>query len=167
MYRNNLIAIVIFLVAIGLIIVFSSSILQGGEFGGSIVFFKQLLWVSLALLAMWLTAKIDYHRVIRFAPYILGIAAVLLLAVLVPGIGVHKHGAQRWIRSGPLGFQPSEVAKLAAVIFATWWLCRNRHRMKSLVWVFGVLMALAGGLAGLLLLEPDFGTAVLIIGVVT
>ncbi len=166
MYHNNLVAIVIFLVAIGLVVVFSSSILQGGTFGGSVTFFRQLLWMSLAFFGMWIMSKVDYHKVVALGPYVLGISVILLIAVLIPGIGYQRYGAQRWIRSGPLGFQPSEVAKLAAVVFATYWVCRNRERIQSIKYVFFPLVALAGLLGGLMMLEPDFGTAVLLVTVV-
>ena len=166
MCRNNLIAIVIFLVAIGLIMVFSASIPQAEDFRADVVFFKQLLWVSIGLFGMWIASKVDYHRVIKLAPHLLGLTVLLLVAVLIPGLGHRTHGAQRWIRFWGVGFQPSELAKLAAVIFVTYWGCRNQHRVKSLLHVFGPLMCLAVLLGGLIILEPDFGTGVLLVGVI-
>ena len=166
MYRNNLVAIVIFLVAIGLIMVFSSSILQGGDFCGHVIFFRQLLWVSLAFFGMWVFSKIDYHRVLKLAPLLLGLTVLLLIAVLIPGVGYRIHGAQRWFRFRGIGFQPSELAKLAVVLFVAYWVCRNQHRIKSVVWVFLPLVLLTVLVGALLIREPDFGTAVLLAGVV-
>ena len=91
MYRNNLLAIVIFLVAIGLVMVFSSSILYAGSFRADAAFFKQLLWVSFSFFGMWIASKTDYHRVIRAAPWLLGLTLLLLVAVLLLVVAVYLH----------------------------------------------------------------------------
>lgn len=166
MYRNNLLAIVLFLVAIGLMMVFSASILQGGRMQADSTFSRQLLWVSLAFLGLWLCSKIDYHRVIRQAPLILGVSVILLVIVLLPHVGQKINNARRWIRFFGIGIQPSELAKLAAVIFVSWWVTRNRYWVKDLKKVFLPLMVVAVVLGGLVVMEPDFGTGVLIAAVV-
>ncbi len=93
----------------------------------------------------------------------LSLALILTIIVLIPGIGREVNGARRWIDIGPLGFQPSEVAKWALVIFmaaaCSWWACSLGR-----FWTLAGVLCIVGLLAGLVLLE-DLGTAVLMIAV--
>ena len=77
---------------------------------------KQLLWIVGGLVAMFIFSKIDYHRLIDWAPWAYGVFLVALAAVLVPGIGHKALGARRWIKLGPMLFQPSEWMKLILVL---------------------------------------------------
>lgn len=95
----------------------------------------------------------------------IAVAIVLLLLVHVPGIGREVNGARRWIDIGPLGFQPSEVAKWGCVIFAAWWLSRPRTNCAQPIAGLAPLLVVSGLACGLILLE-DLGTAVLIGAVV-
>jgi cell division protein FtsW len=95
---------------------------------------------------------------------LLAIAVVLLLAVLVPGIGARRSGAQRWIPLGPLSFQPTEVAKFAVVLYLAASLDRKGERVRE--FTRGVLphCLIVGLVAVLALAEPDFGTTALVCG---
>ena len=91
---------------------------------------------------------------------LLGLAAVGLMLVLVPGIGSVHGGARRWIRfSSLIGFQPSEFAKLGIILFLASWTASNRERMHELARGFLIPLAAIVGLTVLTVVEPDFGTA--------
>ena len=77
---------------------------------------KQLYWITGGVVAMFLLAKIDYHKLVDFAPWAYGFFLVALAAVLIPGIGHKAMGARRWIKVGPILFQPSEWMKLVIVL---------------------------------------------------
>jgi len=123
---------------------------------------KHLLWVAAGAGAFLVIRRLDCERLERWWwPFAL-VSLVLLLAVLVPGIGTEKYGARRWIRFGYLGFQPSEVAKLGMVIalaaLGTRWSGVLRTSWRHTLAMLGVVWLAAG----LVLAEPDFGTAALL-----
>ena len=106
----------------------------------------------MGVLAFW-----DYRRWVRFAPWLYAGVLVALVLVLVPGIGVEIMGARRWL----FGLQPSEPAKIALIVLLAWVLGRGREALRT--WRGLVLCgAWAGGPAGLILLEPDLGTALVL-----
>ena len=106
----------------------------------------------MGVLAFW-----DYRRWVRFAPWLYAGVLVALVLVLVPGIGVEIMGARRWL----FGLQPSEPAKIALIVLLAWVLGRGREALRT--WRGLVLCgALAGVPAGLILLEPDLGTALVL-----
>jgi len=87
-----------------------------------------------------------------------GWRCLLLVVVLVPGVGFQSHGAQTMDQTGERGISAERNwRKLAAVVFATYWVCRNHERVRSLLYVFGPLMALAMLLAGLVMPGAGFG----------
>jgi cell division protein FtsW len=98
----------------------------------------------------------------RYAPLIFGFTVILLIAVLIPGIGKGVNGAKRWISLGPMNFQPSELMKFAAVIFAASYTVQRQEYLHSFVkgmLPMGIAVALVGGL---LMAEPDLGALVVI-----
>jgi cell division protein FtsW len=102
----------------------------------------------------------DYRRLEPLWYVWLALAIVGLTLVLVPGIGTLQNGARRWIRLGPMiGFQPSEFAKLALVLFMASWASRYQERMHEFVRGFLLPLLVVVGFAVLTMLEPDFGTA--------
>ncbi len=106
----------------------------------------------MGVLAFW-----DYRRWVRFAPWLYAGVLAALVLVLVPGIGVEIMGARRWL----FGLQPSEPAKIALIVLLAWVLGRGREALRT--WRGLVLCgALAGVPAGLILLEPDLGTALVL-----
>jgi cell division protein FtsW len=102
----------------------------------------------------------------RLSPWMLFFAFALLILVLMPGIGREVNGAQRWLPLGPITVQPSEIAKLALLLYAAGYLVRQeeavRHHWGGLARLIGILAFVAL----LLLLEPDFGATVIIMGMV-
>jgi cell division protein FtsW len=156
------------LLILGLIMILSaSSVSSFANYGSSFLFFKkQLLWAMVGIASFLGFAHLDYRKLRGFSYLIILGVAALLVAVLIPGIGVISGGSSRWVGAGPFTFQPSEFAKLALVLFAADVLSRKKektlddpaHAMLPIVPVMGVL-----GL--LVLLQPDLGTA-LILGII-
>ncbi len=124
-------------------------------------------YVAAGFLAMLLFARFDYHRfrdanVYRFIAF----ASVLLLVlVLVPGIGHRVDGGMRWFRFGPLGFQPSEIAKFAMIVLLAVKMTQSRTVIDSFRRGFLVHFAIAGAFAFLVLLERDLGGPAILMGV--
>jgi cell division protein FtsW len=157
-----IVAIVLVLAIIGLVMVASTSMFKAESLVSCTLLNRQILWVTLAVIVMFVMMHVDYHWLARVSPWILAGAVLLLLAVLVPGIGSRHNGARRWIRFAGFGIQPSEVAKLAVVLFVAAWFTRGPGRVQSFRWGFVPLLAACGIVGTLILVEPDLGTAVLV-----
>lgn len=156
---------VIALAGLGVVMVYSASaIVANDRFGDSAFFFKrQALWVGLGIAALLVTQRIHYERLRRLTPLFLIFAIVSLGAVLVPGVGRIAGGARRWISlGGPFAFQPAEGAKLAMALYLANFLSNRGLRLGE--FRRGVLppMLIAGAMFGLILLQPDLGSALLI-----
>ena len=155
---------VVALLALGMTMVLSTSYLYAQErYGDGTYFFrKQLIAMGVGGVALIASAMLPSALYRRFAYPILAISFVVLLLVLVPGIGVSRGGARRWIMFPGFAFQPSELAKLALVFY----LARSMAKKEEMIRTFsvGVLphLIVAGLFAGMLLLEPDFGTALIL-----
>jgi rod shape determining protein RodA len=119
---------------------------------------KQVLWILGGLAAMFLFSKIDYHKLIDFVPWAYGLFMLMLLAVLIPGIGHKALGARRWIKLGPVLFQPSEWMKLVMILAVARYFANLGGR--SLTWkdIFKAF-ALVGVPMLLVLKQPDLGTS--------
>jgi cell division protein FtsW len=122
------------LTAFGLVMVFSASEVQGWLWfhNAAYYFERQLIWLGLGVVLLWVSAHIDYHRLRPLAWPLGAVTVALLVLVLLPHFGVEVNGARRWLRLGPLQMQPAELAKLAAIVFMAVWLERHRERLGSL-----------------------------------
>jgi cell division protein FtsW len=164
---RTLLLIVVALVGLGIVMLASTSSARGFASHSDPQYFlkRQLVWLAIAVCVGFLLARFDYH-LWRKHPLLLGAAVGLvvcaLLVVLVPGLGVKIGGSRRWLRLGPLSVQPSEFAKLAVVLGLAAWTAHVGKRIHD--FRRGLLPALVGlGVASLLvMLEPDFGTTVLL-----
>ncbi|RYD05483.1 hypothetical protein N752_09055 [Desulforamulus aquiferis] len=158
---------VLMLLSVGLIMVFSSSeYVTMVRYGDSFYFFKkQLLWALVGLVAMFGMMNFDYYRLKRFIGPIVLVGFALLIAVLLPGIGTETNGAQRWINLGFMSFSPAELVKLCMIMFVAFGLSKseNIHSFKEGLLPYLVAMGFA---AGLILLQPDLGTAVVLSGTI-
>jgi cell division protein FtsW len=121
---------------------------------------KEVLFVALGVPVFWLAVRLPPRGYRVLAYPMLVVASVLLLAVLVPGIGVMAYGARRWIDFGPLQFQPSEFGKLAVLVWAADLLARKRHMgtLTSARQIFLPLIPVFVLFCGLVMREPDLGT---------
>ncbi|MDR3605982.1 MAG: putative lipid II flippase FtsW [Oligoflexia bacterium] len=159
---------VIGMVLFGLLMVYSSSFIYAQEKTGDGFSFirKQIIYSVFGFIAMAATFRLDYRSWTRWSYYVLGAAILMLALVLVPGVGARVLGARRWIHLGPLNFQPGEFAKFAVIFFVASQLARKEdivHRFAA-----GILAPILVPLPamGLLLLQPDFGTTVMIMMVI-
>ncbi|HUR18018.1 MAG TPA: putative lipid II flippase FtsW [Acidimicrobiales bacterium] len=153
-------AIVGVLCLIGLVMVLSaSSVLALREYGTSWLFFgRQVLWLAVGVGALVVTARVDYHRWRRLALPMLLASLGLLALVLVPGVGITAGGSTRWLGTSGWRIQPSELAKLAVLVFVADYLGRAGRAPVDRVTVRVVLGVLA--VVGLLVMrQPDMGTA--------
>ncbi len=161
-----IILIVVILLAIGLVMILSASSIRAyNVYGDSYKLFKQqLISAILSIIAMFLFMNIDYHVYERFAKLIMILTLLILILVLVPGIGRLAGGSRRWIGLGPIGVQPSELAKVGIVIYLSYFVSYKRDRIES--FSRGVIppVIMMGIVFVLILAEPDLGTAVSIAG---
>ena len=159
---NTITGIVIILSLIGLVMVASTTMIESERLVDNDALVRQATWVLAGVIAMVFLSFFDYHRVAKLSPALLGLTVVLLVAVLAPRIGTSANNARRWIRYRGFGLQPSELAKLAVVLFVAWHLAGREGRAKSFFRGFLPVLGVVGVLGGLIIVEPDFGTAVLV-----
>jgi cell division protein FtsW len=132
-----------------------------GETGDHLFYMKrQIIWVGMGLAALVVFAKIPYHLYRRFAVPIFFVAVAGLVATLM--FGDVRGGARRWIEIGPLTIQVSEFAKLATVILLAAVLAKKDRLLRHLPHFLLPVIAILSIVSGLLLLQPDFGTTLLI-----
>jgi rod shape determining protein RodA len=117
---------------------------------------KQMYWIAAGLVAMFLFSKIDYHKLIDFVPWAYVICLVALVAVKL--VGTKVLGARRWIKIGPMHFQPSEWVKLILILLVARYFANLGGRSLTWIDVFKAI-ALVGVPMGLVLIQPDLGTA--------
>lgn len=153
------------LVVIGLIMVYSSSFALAYEAYGNPAYFftRQVSWAVLGALALLITLRIDYHLWRKFSVAIFALTFLLLLAVLI--FGEEVNGAKRWFTAGSI--QPSELAKLTLVLYMSHWLSSKGEKLRHLTYGLVPFSVLIGLVTGLVILEPDFGTALLLGGTAT
>ncbi|MGI6285428.1 putative lipid II flippase FtsW [Neomoorella humiferrea] len=154
----------VLLLGIGIVMIFSASALTSTySYGDPYFFFKrQMIWAALGLGGLFFTMQFDYTYLRRLAAPFLGVAIVLLILVLL--IGTTSRGSSRWLGIGSLSFQPSEIIKLAMVIFLANSLAQNRRYLNNLVQGIGPYLALMAFVCLLILAQPDLGTAVAVAG---
>jgi cell division protein FtsW len=153
---------------VGLVMVLSASSVEATRDYGSTwaVFLRQAMWLALGVVALAVFARIDYRRWRRLAAPALALAVLLLVLVLVPGLGVTVNGATSWLGTGPLRFQPSEFAKLAVLLWAADLLARRARHAGNLRLTLVPVLVVFGGVALLLMLEPDLGTTLAMAAIV-
>ncbi len=158
----TMMALVGMLVVLGLLMVLSTSSLLGLEEGISAWdgFVRQSMWAVVGLVAFGIAAHVHFRAWRTLGPVILAVAFVTLVLVLVPGIGSLRDGARRWIEFGPVGFQPSEIAKLGMLCYAATVLDRRVDRLDDWRATFAPVFAVVVALGVLVMLEPDLDTTI-------
>lgn len=159
-----LLLMMLILLTVGSIMLFSTSAVHAKERYGDAYFLlkRQLAWMALGGVACAVVAAVPYPRWRPYAPALLAGAAVLLLLVLVPHVGIKVGGARRWLGAGGFRFQPSEFAKLALVLWLAHWLAKEKRRLDQVARGFVIPMAVTGVTLAVVLVEPDFGTTALL-----
>ena len=159
-YDYLLIIVMVALLIVGLMMVYSATFALGYQLYGQPAYFfiRQALWMGLGLIAMIITARIEYHTWRTWSIPIM--AGALLLLGLVLAVGSDRFGGQRWLLKGSV--QPSELAKLAVIIYIADWLSSKGPRIRRVTYGLIPFAILLGFVTGLIMLQPDFSTAVLI-----
>jgi cell division protein FtsW len=152
------------LLVVGVTMVLSTSYLYAAErfADGTYFFRKQLIALGAGALGMIACSLLSAPAYRRLAYPLLGLTVLILILVLIPGIGVLRGGARRWLMFAGFAFQPAELAKLAMVIYLAHSMAKKEDKIKT--FAVGVLphVIVTGVCLGLLLLEPDFGTALIL-----
>lgn len=163
-YDRLLLWSILGLSTLGLLMVYSASAVKAAEGLGDPFYFvkRQAGAAALGLLAMVWVMRGGYRRFERLAYPLLLLALLLLVLVLIPGVGSLVGGARRWIRVAGIGFQPSELAKLAMVLYLARSLARKKEKVRTFSIGFVPHTVVAGLFILLLLAEPDFGSATLV-----
>lgn len=152
---------VVALTIIGLIMIYSSSNVWAlYKFNDSFKYLKnQGLFFILSLFLMYLVSKIDYYNYLKNSNKIFFVILILLILVIIPGIGTMRNGSRSWFGIGSFGIQPSEFAKLGLIIFSSKYLSKNR---KSFIPVLVIAIIFFG----LIMLQPDFGTGIVLMMII-
>jgi cell division protein FtsW len=124
---------------------------------------RQLQGAVLGLVALVIFMRIDYHAWQRWSGWIMLGTLLLLALVLIPQVGVNLGGARRWIGIGPLTFQPSELCKLTLIIYMANWLSRKGAKVRRLTYGLVPFSLTLGVVVGLIMLQPDLGSATVIV----
>jgi cell division protein FtsW len=158
-----LILSVVSLLAIGIVMLQSTGAFARDSHGDMYHFVRrQAFWLCIGLAVMVGASLTDYRWWGKFWPYLYGLAAVLLVLCFVPPIGMRINGSWRWINLGFASFQPSELAKVAALVFLAWWYHRHENETKSFLRGFVMPLGAVALLIGLIAMEVDLGASALI-----
>ena len=155
-----ILTVVLVLLGFGLIMLFSASQARAySAFGDSFWYVKrQFLWALLGGAAMFVFSRIDYKKLGKFAFAVLVVSLVLLVMVIIPGVGTTTNGATRWL----FGFQPSELAKFAIILFFANSISKNQDKIQSFTQGFLPYLCVLGLFLVFLALEPHFSCIILI-----
>ncbi len=143
---------------LGLLFIFEASGISAARtFGDKYHFIReQTMWFIIGLVGLWTASFFDYHRLYKLALPMMFFTLILLVMVFVPGLGVKALGAHRWINLGISVVQPAEIAKLTLTVYlAAWFSYKEKNRLLAFI----ILVCLV---VGLIVAEPDLGTAIVI-----
>lgn len=152
-------ALVVSLTFLGLVVLFSAS--RAMDLGPTVLLRKQLMWLVIATLAGGFAMIVNLAALRNYIYLLAGGAVLLLLLVLIPGIGVTVNGAQRWLEFGSMRLQVSEIGKLGLLFMMAHYLAGNRRNLDDVLRGYLVPCGMLAVICGLILIEPDFGTAFL------
>ena len=155
------------LTIMGLVMLFSASFPSANYESGDPAYYlkRQGLFALMGLAAMLAMARIDYHRLRGMTKILMYVSVFLLALVLVPGVGITQNGATRWLgKAGVLTFQPSEIAKLAIIVYFADSISKKKNLMENFKYGVRPYILILGFFAGLMLLEPHLSGTILIVG---
>lgn len=159
-----LIAVVAVLNVIGVVMVLSaSSVVSLASYGSAWhVFSRQILWTATGAVAFAVAYRVDYRRWQQWSVPLVVVAAALCAVVLLPNVGIMVGGSRRWLGLGWMRFQPSEIAKLAMLVFAADLLTRGHDRIADWRVVLRPVLMVLATLGALVYLEPDLDSTVVL-----
>lgn len=159
-----LLTAVLGLVSLGIVMVFNASYFAAQERAGDPLYFfsKHAFSIVLGGIVMAFLSQVRLEVFERAAVPALAISFLLLIAVLVPHVGVVRNGARRWLAVGGFSFQPAELARISVILYLAHSITRKQDRIRSLA--FGVLphLMIVGACCGLIILQPDFGSSAIL-----
>ncbi|HEY3820561.1 MAG TPA: putative lipid II flippase FtsW [Polyangiaceae bacterium] len=157
-------AVVVALIGFGVVMVYSASAVQATVQYHDPQFFlkRQAAYALAALAALWVSSRVDYHRLYKLTYPLLALVGVLLLLCVI-GFGHSGGGAARWLSIGPVHVQPAEMAKVALVIWLAYSLAKKADKIKTFTVGFLPHLIVAGVYMLLCLKQPDFGSAVVLL----
>lgn len=153
------------MLAAGAVMVYSASSAESlldGSGDPSTYLKRYVLFGLVGLAVMYAASRYGLRLARRLTPLLLGVSFALTLAVMVPGVGVSVNGATRWLGAGPLQFQPSELLKLALVLYAVQVLATRPRSVETLAGIARPLLLVVGAACALLMAQPDMGTSMVI-----
>jgi len=161
-FDNSILLLSVVLTCLGVVMVYSaSSIMADKRFADGFFFLKrQGVFALLGFVIMTIAMQVDYRHLQKVAVLMFLGALALLVLVLVPGVGSHIGGAARWIRFPGFSVQPAEVAKLALVIYMAYSLSKKGEKLQTFSQGFLPYLVLLAVLVGLVLAQPDLGSAI-------
>lgn len=165
-FDYSLLFVTIFIVGFGLIMIYStSSYTAQMEYGRSDYYFrKQLMFVIIGLVLMYITYRIDYHYWRKWSNWLF-FGSIVLILLLIP-LGSEVNGAKRWIRFGGIGIQPADVAKFTVIIMLASAICAMGKKMRKFRTVLGTCAITAGVLAVLVfVVSNNLSSAIIILGI--
>lgn len=164
-YDKILLIAVILISLFGTLMIYSSSYIWAEyKFNDPYKYLKsQIIFLIIGYIVMIIVSNFSYHNYKRLANIIFGICFVMLTLVLIPGIGTIRNGSRSWFGIGGFGIQPSEFTKLGLIIFTSKYLSNNTRELKDIKKGVFPILAVVFLVFGLIMLEPDFGTGVVIV----
>lgn len=163
-YDKILFTITLILVGLGILMVYSASAIRAQEQFGDPAFFlkRHVVWAVVGLTILIGVFGQDYRQLQRWAPLLYILSVVLLILVLIPSVGTKVNGARRWLRFAGFSFQPAEFAKLGLILYVSRLLAKKGERIRE--FTDGLLppFILAVLIVGLIALQPNYGTALVI-----
>lgn len=154
---TQILLLTLFLLGFGLIMIYSASVAEALKDFGTKWYFVllQIKWALVGVVMMLVASRVPVKTWERLAPLILVGGLFLLLLVIIPGIGTKVQGARRWLVLPFMTLQPSELIKLVEVIYLSSWLAKNKVTIPQ-------FLAFLGVTGGLIMLQPDMGTAIVV-----
>lgn len=156
-----LLSATILLTIFGIIMIYeASNVAAHADFGDKFHYVKDhLLFIIIGVITLLITSHFNYKKYYYIAVPLLIITILSLLAVFIPGIGIKALGARRWIGMGFINYQPSELAKMAVIIYlSNWLIAKEKKRLASFIILMGLILTL-------IILQPDLGTTIIIASV--
>ena len=165
----GILASVLLLVTVGVLLVFDASYARTGDakWANYDVWYmakRQMIYAAIGLAAMFMVSKVRLTTFLKITTPLLVVAVFLLIIVMIPGIGYKIYGARRWFKLGIISFQPSEIAKLALVLYLAGIFAQRKLHVRKLSSNWLAPACVIGLVSGLVFLEPDLGTTIAIVG---
>lgn len=167
--RNAAYLMVVFvgLTLFGLVMVLSASSVYSEQYANTPFYFfkRQAVWAAIGFVGFMVASRIDYRIIRKFAgPALIGVI-LLLIAVIIPGVGITSKGSTRWVGYGPVVVQPSEFAKLALIVFIAHLLALRERRMDRPELTTRPVLLTVAFVSSLVVLQPKLGTPLIFCGV--